>query len=436
VAAIRRPIRIARVVTRFGVGGVERHISALTANLNHEKFQSWLICGRTEKNERECLEFARDTGVEPVFIESLRRSLGIWDISASFKLHQVLKQIRPQIVETHQSKAGALGRSMARLNFASNAQRPLLIHTFHCHQFNGYFKSPVARAFVLIERLLARLTDMIITVTPTIRREIVDEYQIADASRVRVVPLGFDFSWLKDICHERGWLRTRLGVNGSTVVFGAVGRLAPIKNTELLLRSFARMMRERRVDARLIVVGDGEMRNRLESLAHDLSINDKVLFAGWVLDRAKIYCDLDVTCLSSHSEGSPLCLIESIAAGVPVISTNVGGVADVASSTLDGELIEPANEEAYAAALARAAESRRRIPAQRSAAFRDYYSIRRLISDMEGIYSELLDGKAMQRRKDPLLVKSHWRSIRGTIRKPSPPMSPVRRLDLKGPARR
>ena len=395
MAALPTPIRIARIVTRFGVGGVERHVSTLTANLNHEKFRSWLICGRAEKNERECPEFARDAGVEPVFIESLRRSLGIWDIDASFKLHQVLKRVQPQIVETHQSKAGALGRSMARLNFGANGQRPRLIHTFHCHQFDGYFKSPVARAFILIERWLARLTDMIITVTPTIRRQLINEYQIVDASRVRVVPLGFDFSWLNDICRERGWLRGRLGITNSTVVFGAVGRFAPIKNIEFLLRSFARMLRERWVDARLVLVGDGEMRKQLESLAHDLSISDQVLFAGWVLDRARIFCDLDVTCLSSHNEGSPLCLIESIAAGVPVIATKVGGVADVASSELDGELIEPANEQAYAAALARAAENRRHVPQQRSAAFRDFYSIRRLIGDMESIYSEVLDGKAV-----------------------------------------
>jgi glycosyltransferase involved in cell wall biosynthesis len=155
------------------------------------------------------------------------------------------------------------------------------------------------------------------------------------------------------------------------------------------------MLREHGVDARLVLVGDGEMRNRLESLARDLSISDQVLFAGWVLDRAKIFCDLDVTCLSSHNEGSPLCLIESIAAGVPVIATNVGGVADVASSELDGELIESANEQAYAAALARAARSRRRVPTQRSAALRDFYSIRRLMGDMESIYSELLDGSAV-----------------------------------------
>ena len=193
VAAIAKPIRIARIITRFGVGGVERHVSTLTANLDREKFQSWVICGRAGKNERECLDFATDSGVEPVLIGSLRRGLGICDVNASFRLHRVLARIRPQIVETHQSKAGALGRCMARLNFRSNGQRPRLIHTFHGHQFDGYFSSPTTRVFVAIERALARFTDMIITVTPTIRRALIDTYQIADPSKIRVVSVGFRF---------------------------------------------------------------------------------------------------------------------------------------------------------------------------------------------------------------------------------------------------
>ena len=302
---------------------------------------------------------------------------------------------------------------MARLKFLANGQRPRLIHTFHCHQFSGYFKSPVARAFILIERWLARLTDMIVTVTPTIRRQLIEEYKIADQSRIRVVPLGLDFSWLNDIRHERGWLRARIEVNGSTVLFGAVGRLVPIKNTELLLRSFARMSREHRIDARLIIFGDGELRNRLESLARELSISDQVLFLGSLLDRARIFCDLDVTCLSSHNEGSPLCLIESIAAGVPVVATRVGGVADVASSPLDGELVEPGNEEAYAAALARAARPTRRIPQERSTACRDYYSVHRLVSNMESIYSELLDGNAWNGTRLQLSSLKHSQAQNG-----------------------
>jgi glycosyltransferase involved in cell wall biosynthesis len=390
VAAIAKPIRIARIITRFGVGGVERHVSTLTANLDREKFQSWVICGRAGKNERECLDFATNSGVKPILIGNLRRDLGIWDVNASFKLHRALARIRPQIVETHQSKAGALGRSMARLNFKANGQRPRLIHTFHCHQFEGYFSSPATRAFVAIERVLARFTDMIITVTPSIRRTLIEKYQIANPSKIRVVPLGFNFEWLQDIPMRRGWLRARLGVDDSTVIFGFVGRLTMIKNVEMLLRAFARMLRNTAMSARLVIVGDGELRGALQSLAYQLEIADRVMFCGWILDRAAIYCDLDVTCLSSFNEGSPVCLIESLAAGIPVVATEVGGVADIVTNQYHGELVTSGDEEAYAAALARRAKRLGNIPGESGESVRESFSITRLIADIESIYLEVL----------------------------------------------
>jgi glycosyltransferase involved in cell wall biosynthesis len=388
--AIPKPVRIARIITRLGIGGVERHICSLTANLNREKFGSWVIAGRPEKSEREWVEFAAEAGVEPVFIDLLRRKLGLWDLAASFKLNRVLTQIQPHIIETHQSKAGALARAIVGVKFRGNGPRPRLIHTFHGHQFQGYFKSPSVRAFLAIERRLARLTDLIITVTPTIRRQLVEYYQIASADKVRVVPLGFDFAWLRELAHHRGWLRAHLEVPNSTVIFGTVGRLTKIKNVELQLRAFAQMLRQTTIDARLVVIGDGELRAALQSLARDLEISDRVLFCGWILDRAKIFCDLDVTCLSSFNEGSPVCLIESLVAGVPVVATAVGGIPDVVSSVLDGELVPSCDEEAFAAALTRAANCRRRISAKRSAAVRREYSTVRLINDMESLYAELL----------------------------------------------
>lgn len=388
--AISKPVRIARIITRLGVGGVERHVCSLTANLNREKFETWLIAGRPEKSEREWVEFSAEAGVEPVFINQLRRKLGFWDISASFKLNHLLTQIQPHIVETHQSKAGALARAIVGLKYRANEPRPRLVHTFHGHQFQGHFRSPAVSAFVGIERLLARMTDLIITVTPTIRRQLIEDYRIAAADKVRVVPLGFDFAWLRDLSHHRGWLHARLEVPDSTVIFGTVGRLAKIKNMELQLRAFARMLRQSTIDARLVVIGDGELRMALQSLSRDLEISDRVLFCGWILDRAKIFGDLDVTCLSSFNEGSPVCLIESLVAGVPVVATEVGGVPDVVSSGLDGELVPSCDEEAFAAALTRAASRHRRISPERSTAVRRQYCTDRLIRDMENLYAELL----------------------------------------------
>jgi glycosyltransferase involved in cell wall biosynthesis len=283
---------------------------------------------------------------------------------------------------------------MARLRLGSQGRKTRLIHVYHGHQFRGYFADSASRAIIAIERQLARLTNMIVTVTPTIRNELIDTYHIAAADKVRVIPIGLDFTWSNDLEKHRGWLRALLGASDKTVVFGTVGRLTGIKNIALLLRAMARMRRDESRDVRLVIFGDGELRPALESLVSKLGINDVVYFAGWMLDRSRVFCDLDVTCLSSHSEGSPLCLIESIAAGVPVVATRVGGVADVVTSGEDGELVEAENVEAYAAAMARAAHRSVRISKERSVGIREYHSIASLVKNYDNVYSEVLNTSA------------------------------------------
>jgi glycosyltransferase involved in cell wall biosynthesis len=384
------PIRIARIITRLDLSGPARHVCALTAGLNDRKFQSWLMCGRARQSERHASEIAAESGIEPIYIDHLRRGPGPWDIGAALRISRELASIRPHIIATHTAKAGALGRTVALLRFGRGARRPRMVHTFHGHVFRGYFSQPVTRAFIAIERQLARSTDAIVTVSPAVRRELVDEYRIAPPEKVRVVPLGFDFSWVQELERHRGWLRARLGALESTVLFGTVGRLAKIKNTALVLRSFARMLRTEDIDARLVVIGDGECSDDLRSLARELAIEDRTLFCGWMLDRAKVFSDLDVTCLSSFNEGTPVCLIESLAAGVPVVATRVGGVADVVAEGHDGELVDSENKEGFAAAMAKVGRTRNRISHDRSAGIKAYYSSSRLITDIKTLYEEVL----------------------------------------------
>jgi glycosyltransferase involved in cell wall biosynthesis len=274
--------------------------------------------------------------------------------------------------------------------FGRGPQRPALIHTFHGHVFRGHFAGAAVRPFVAVERLLAHLNDVIIAVSSAVRRELVESYQIAPLEKVRVVPPGLDFAWLGELKGRQGWLRERLGVNDSTVIFGMVGRLARIKNLSLIIRAFARLVINTNVDARLVFIGDGEMRSELESLARSLGIAQRVEFCGWILRRADIFSDLDVTCLSSFNEGLPVCLVESLAAGVPVIATDVGGVRDVVESAADGELVESNQVESFAEALARRVKNRVPLPNERSAAIREKYSTVRMAGTLEGIYEELV----------------------------------------------
>ncbi len=389
-----RCYRVVRVITRLGVGGAERYVCSLIAHVNREKFASTLICGRPGSNERQWSELAAAARIEPIYLKEMQRGLGMQDAVAAFKLARLLRELQPAIVETHTHKAGTLGRVASLLAFGWGPQRPRLIHTFHGHVFKGHFTGPAIRGFVAIERGLARLNDVIITVSSKIRQELVEEYRIAPPEKVRVVPPGLDFAWVEELGRRRGWLRARLGVNDSTLIFGMVGRLAKIKNIALVLRAFARLLGTQPIDARLVLIGDGEMRPELESLVRRLGLEQRVTFCGWVLEHADIFSDLDVTCLSSFNEGLPVCLVESLAAGVPVVATDVGGVSDVVEAGTDGELVKSGEVEAFAAALGRAACERRRLVPARSAALRAKYSTGHMVANVEAIYEELLERRS------------------------------------------
>jgi len=197
------PTKIARIITRLDLSGPARHVCSLTADLDRKKFASWLICGRAAENEHDGSAIAAEAGIRPIYIDHLRRELGWQDLNACAAINGLLARIDPAIVATHTAKAGALGRAVTLWQWLARRERVRLVHTFHGHVFHHYFSNSVTRAFVAVERRLASLTDMIITVSPTIRRELIEEYRIAAADKVRVVPLGFDFSWRARLTRER-----------------------------------------------------------------------------------------------------------------------------------------------------------------------------------------------------------------------------------------
>ncbi len=392
------PINVAQMVSRLCVGGGTRTACLIAANLDASKFHSILIGGHAGPGERDDNELIRRLGLSPVYIDGMRRSIQPVDFLALTRVERLLVANKVQILNTHSSKAGALGRIAGVLRLIKSGKRPRIIHTIHGHVFKGYFNSAVSRAFVHIERALARFTDMILTVSNEVRRDLIDVYGIAPPAKVRVMPLGLDFGWIKELSRHRGWLRERIGVTGSTCLIGAIGRLAPVKNHALMLKAFQRAQRKADFDAVLVIFGDGELRSELEKECGALGIADRVVFRGWELDTARIFSDLDITCLSSVNEGLPLTLLESVAAGVPIVSTCVGGIADLLTQGIHGEMVRSGDAEALAAALWRAAQKRSRIDDTSSREIRTRYSVDSLIKYVTDIYEEsLLSTGAIQR---------------------------------------
>jgi len=377
------------MVTRVSFGGAERSACLLTALLDPRRFDSTLIVGRPEQNEKENLGLFERWGVAPVYVDGLRRSLGPWDLPALVRVGMTLDRFNPHLIHTHHSKVGFLARTAAWRHFPKS-RRPKMVHSFHGHVLDGYFNPAMNRLFTTVERTLARFTDVIVTISEQLKTELAEKYRIAPREKIRVVRLGVDMDWLANLDRHRGWLRQRLEVGPDTILIGMVGRLTGVKNHDLALRAFARWQRQERPDTRLVIFGEGELRGQLETQARQLGIADRVVFAGFEPDTAKLFSDLNVSLLTSHNEGTPVAIIESLAAGVPAVCTRVGGVPDVMAEAVDGEIVPPGNEEAVARGLAVLVGRNQTTPAERVMRVREDYSIAAMVRKTEAIYREIL----------------------------------------------
>jgi glycosyltransferase involved in cell wall biosynthesis len=381
------PVRVARVITRLNIGGPAIHAILLTEALNDATFSSTLVTGTTAAHEGDFLQLAVARGVRPVVLPELGREVNPTDdLLALAKTVRLFRALRPDVVHTHMAKAGTIGRLAARL-----CGVPVVVHTYHGHVFHGYFGPTQTRVFVAIERALARLTTRIVVVGERQRDEIAG-YGVAPSAKLLPIPLGLELGRFLDAERHRGELRRELGLGPAVPLVGIVARLVPIKAHEDFLRAAA-TIHGVLPEARFLVVGDGERRAGLERLADELGLRDAVRFLGWRQDLPRVYADLDVVALASRNEGSPVALIEALAAARPVVATAVGGVPEVVLDGETGLLAPPGQPAALAAAIRRLLADRMLADRLRAAGRRHVYpryDSRRLIDDMRQLYAREL----------------------------------------------
>lgn len=340
------------------------------------------------EREGNMLPLAERLGVQVVRMPELGREINLFgDLTSVLELARLIAREKPDIVHTHTAKAGFVGRLAARL-----CGVPIVVHTFHGHVFHGYFGRLKSRAFVYLERLLGRLSDVILTVNEQQRRELIG-YGIAPPEKIRAVLLGLELGELASNGADPATMRRKWGVPLEAPLVGIVARLVPIKGHELFLDAAADL-HSSRPDAHFVVVGDGERRAELEAYAAGLGL--QVVFAGWEMDQKAVYAALDVVCLTSLNEGSPVTLIEAMTTGKPVVSTAAGGVVDLIQHEHNGLLVSERDPRAFSEAIQRllddasfAAELGRRG----KESVYPLYDVSRLAGDLRAIYAELLANK-------------------------------------------
>ncbi|MCB9453928.1 MAG: glycosyltransferase family 4 protein [Anaerolineaceae bacterium] len=386
----QQPRRILRVITRLNISSPALHAILLTERLSRPDYESLLVCGTVEDDDGDMAYLAEQHQVTPYIIPALRRPIHPWrDAVAVWRLYRLMREFRPDVVHTHTAKSGFLGRLAAKL-----AGVPVIIHTFHGHNFQGYFTPGLAWVFVGMERLAARWSDTIITLTETLRRELAETYHIARRAQITVLPLGLDLSPFINVPRHCCGFRQTWGIPADTPLVGIVGRLATVKNHGLFLEAAA-LIHQQRPDVRFVIVGDGLTRPEVEAQIERLSLGGVVTLTGWQRDIPPVYSDLNVLAVSSLNEGTPAPVIEALAARCPVVATAVGGLPDMLDQGALGTLVPPDDPAALAEGILATLDNPPETEAAQ-AIMLDRYGIDRLVSDLDGLYRGLLARKRRQ----------------------------------------
>lgn len=403
----------------------------LTAGLETEDCHTLLIAGTVPPGEEDMSYFATENGVQPLFIPEMSREISFKDALTIWKLYRLFCRERPDIVHTHTAKAGTVGRVAGFLyrwltpsTLVGRPRQCRLVHTYHGHIFHSYYGVLKTRIFLLIEKLLARIgTDRIVVVSEQQRREINERFKVGRKPQFAVIPLGLDLGVYAEWQARRNRFREELMVTDDEILIGIVGRLTEIKNHDLFLTAVALMKEKTRTRVRFVVIGDGALRDNLETQAQSLKFGNDLIFAGNRKDPENFYPALDLVCLTSRNEGTPLTLIEAMANGRPVIATAVGGVGDLLGEVRSenggyaicdrGVRVVPNDAESFATGLARLVEDhdlRHEVARQGLEFVHQNYAKERLLDDVGLLYCELLGGSTV-----PVMNRAAERSVESRV---------------------
>jgi len=378
---------VLRVISRMNVGGPARCVLNLTAGLPHRKFHTIVATGRSGAGEGDLSRGIEDRGAELADIPHLGRPLRpLRDLHALLALRSLILKFRPHILHTHASKAGFLGRLAALWSGI-----PLkIVHTYHGHVLDSYFSPLQSSVFRELERRLAGSTDVLIAVTPSVRRELLARHGVGCLQQYVVIPSGGHRSRIPSGSGSGPGLREELGL-GRLPLAAVIGRLVPIKGHDLLLRSLPRLLAQI-PELKILLVGDGPGRVAIERFIARRPEGRALLLLGQRDDVGRVLRAVDLLVLPSLKEGLPTVMLEAAAAGVPIAASRLPGVTDVLTHGDAALLFDPGSPDELAQAvvtLCRAPELGRRLAARALQCAADIPTAQQVVGAHERLYENL-----------------------------------------------
>lgn len=384
---MEKKIKIMFVITRMVKGGAQNYALSIYRSLNREKYETTFATGPSDGPEGDYISEISGCGLSYAVIPSLTREIDpVKDIKALFEICALMRKIRPDIVHTHTSKAGILGRIAAKI-----LKAPVLIHQPHglamgeLWQVLDVPQNPfIRRSLIVLEKIIAKFTDKFITYTEIETKEHL-HYGIGKKEQFVTIPYGIDLNgFYENISGAR-----RESPENHSPKIGTVGRLVTSKGCRYLIEAIA-LVKRPFPDIKLFIVGGGFLRNELEDLVKKTGLTDNVRFLGVKDNIAEFLNGIDIFVSPTLYESFGITLIEAQACRKPVVASDVGSVPEIIKDGETGLLVPPKDPRAIAGAIIRLVRDKGLSKKLGEAGFesvRKNYTIERTMEKIEGLYA-------------------------------------------------
>lgn len=380
--------RVVHIITKLTLGGAQENTIYTYFNHDRSKFEVFLLAGADDRYGGQWFTEKLEKDEHVCFIKGLSNSFNmIIDIKIILQIYFFLRINKIDVVHTHSSKAGVLGRIAAKA-----AGVPAIVHTVHGWSFHERMKKCRKKIYIYLERLAARLCDMLITVTVMDIEKGLKEH-IGNRGKYMTIRSGIDFKRFDE--YDRNKVKQMKSACGGKKIIGTVGRISEQKNLSDFIYISKKLM-EKRDDLYFVIVGDGPDSNKISDLIKTYKLEQHIMLMGTRHDIQDFMHTFDVLVLTSLWEGLPRVIPEAMYCGVPVVANNVDGVAEIIENDVNGFSTVPYDLDGSCLSIERLiddGECRDRIVKNAHLTICFEYDAQIMVNEIEQLYENILQRK-------------------------------------------